>query len=92
VANRQCRGDLGGDARASAVAAERLSDRCDHADLAAAVAIPPAPGDLAAIVLLGRLERELGADQRHDLRSGDDVVERQPFVAPTSMYSMKRRM
>ena len=54
---------LGRDPRARAVAAERLGDRGDDADLAAAVAVAPAPRDLAAVVLLGRLERELGVDR-----------------------------
>ena len=66
---------LGRDPRARAVAAERLRDGGDDADLAAAVAVAPAPGDLAAVVLLGRLERELGVDQRDDLGGRDDVVE-----------------
>ena len=84
---------LGGEPRARAVAAERLRHRGDHADLAAAVAVAPALRDLAAVVRLDRLERELGGDRaRRSPRAGTTSSSRQPFVAPTSMYSMKRRV
>jgi hypothetical protein len=63
---------VGREPRPRAGAAERLRDGGDDADLAAAVEVAEAAGDLAAVVRLERLER--------------------PFVCPTSMYSMKRRM
>src|SRR5207302_6636850 len=66
---------LGREPRARAVATERLSDRGDHADLPASVPVAPATGDLAAVVRLGRLERELGVDRGDDLGGRDDVVE-----------------
>src|SRR5437868_6593017 len=53
---------LGRDPRARAVAAERLRDRGDDADLAAPVAVAPAPRHLAAVVRLRRFERQLGVD------------------------------
>ena len=84
---------LGREPRARAVAAERLRHRRDHADLAAAVAVAPALGDLAAVVRVDRLERQLGADRARRSRAR---ARRRPcasrWCAPTSMYSMKRRM
>src|SRR6185369_15154629 len=65
---------VSGKARARAIAAERLRDRRDDADLARAVHIAPPLGDLAAIPGLDRLERELAVDALHDLARGDDVV------------------
>ena len=84
---------VGGEPRAGAVAAERLRDRGDDADLARAVAVAVALGDLAAVRGLDRLERELGVDRAATISAaGTTSSRRQPFVAPTSMYSMKRTM
>ena len=58
---------LGGDAGPGAVAAEGLRDRGDQADLAGAVAVAPALGDLTAVARIDRLERELGGDPLDDL-------------------------
>ena len=81
---------VGGEAGAGAVAAEGLSHRGDDADLAAAVAVAPARGHLAAVGGLDRLERELGVDLRTISAAGTTSSSRQPFVWPTSMNSMKR--
>src|SRR6266498_3009997 len=54
-------------ARTGALGAERLRHRRDHPDLAAAIAVAPALGDLARVVLLDRLERQLAVDRRDDL-------------------------
>src|ERR1700739_221981 len=59
---------VGGESCARAVAAEGLRHRRNHADLARAVAIAPALGDLARICGTDRLERELAADDREHLR------------------------
>ena len=47
--------------------------------------VAPAAGDLAAVVLLRRLERELGVDQGDDLGGRDDVVEA-PAVRRTHVH------
>ena len=65
---------VGRDPRARAVAAERLRHRGDDADLARAVEVAVALGDLAAVGGLHGLERKLGADRRDDLGGGHDVV------------------
>src|SRR5262249_62202298 len=65
---------LGRDPRAGAVAAERLRHGRDDPDLAPAVLVAPALGDLASIIRLDRLDRELGADQLDDLGGGDDLL------------------
>ena len=62
------------DPRARAVAAEGLGHRGDDADLARAVEVAVALGDLAAVRGLDRLERELGADRGDDLGGRYDVV------------------
>src|SRR5579859_6039446 len=66
---------LRGEACPRAAAAERLRDRGDDADLAASVLVAPAVCDLAGVIRLDRLERQLGADRGHDLRRRDDVVQ-----------------
>src|SRR6478609_7188807 len=66
---------LGREARAGAGAAERLGDRGDDAEFAAAVAVAPALGDLATVVRLGRLDAKGGVECRDDLGSRNDVVE-----------------
>ncbi len=66
---------LGREACARAIAAERLRDGGDHADLAAAVPVAPAPCDLAAVVRLDGLERQLGVDRGDDLGRRNDLVE-----------------
>ncbi len=83
---------LGGDARPGAVAAERLRDGGDDADLAAAVAVAPAPRDLSAVVLLGGSSGSSASIKATISAAGTTSSRRQPFVAPTSMYSMNRRM
>ena len=65
---------VGREPRARAVAAERLRDRGDDADLARAVEVAVALRDLAAVRGLDRLERELGADRGDDLGGGHDIV------------------
>ena len=58
-----------------------------------AVAVPPALGDLAAVVRVGRLERQLGVDRgRRSRAAGTTSSSRQPLEWPTSMYSMNRRI
>ena len=52
---------------AVAVAAERLRDAGDHADLTRAVKVAPALGGLAGAVGCDRFERESGMDARHHL-------------------------
>ena len=52
-----------------------LRDRGDDADLAGAVRVAPALGDLAAVVGVDRLERQLGGRSRSTIsRGGHDVV------------------
>src|SRR5262249_59064616 len=68
---------VGRQPRAGAVAAERLGDRGDDADLARAVAVAVAARDLAAIARLERLLRELG------LRSGPGAAPA-PHAIPVS--------
>src|SRR6266545_4126020 len=65
---------LGGEARAGAVLAERLRHGRDHPDLALAVQVAPALGDLAGIVRRGRLDRERLVHAAYDLARGHDVV------------------
>ena len=65
---------LGREAQAIAVAAEGLRHRGNDADLARAVAVAPALGNLAAVVRVDRLERVALADRLHDLRGGHHVV------------------
>jgi hypothetical protein len=65
---------VGRQAQARALAAERARHRRDHADLASAVAVAPALGDLAAVVRIDRLDREDGVDALEDLGGGHDVV------------------
>src|SRR5207247_8123880 len=76
---------VGREARPRAVRAERLRDRGDHADLAAAVAIAPSLGDLAGVVLLDRLQWQLAIDRRDDLTRGDDVIQ-PPAVGRTDVH------
>ena len=59
---------------AGAVPAEGPGHRGDHADLARAVAVAPAFGDLARVVRIDRLERKLLADLPDHLRRGNHVV------------------
>ena len=66
---------VGRQPRPRAVAAERLCDGGDDADLAAAVAIAISLRDLAAVRSLDRLERQLGVDGGDDLGGRYDVVE-----------------
>src|SRR5688572_329386 len=61
--------------RAGPVRAEGLRHRGDHADLAVAIAVEPALGDLTRVVPLVRFERELAIDRRDDLARRHDVVE-----------------
>ena len=63
---------VGGEAHPVAVAAERLGDRRDHADRAAAVEVAPAVGRRRAA---GRhlLERVHGVDRGDDLVLADDL-------------------
>ncbi len=56
------------------------------------VAIAPALGDFAGVIRVERLERHLGGNRCNDLARGTTSSMRQPFVVPTSMYSMKRRI
>ena len=82
---------LGREAGARAAAAERLRDRGDDADLAGAVAVAEAAGGLVGAGRLERLERPDGVDRaRRSRRPETTSSRRQPFVWPTSMYSMKR--
>ena len=71
--------------------AEGLRDAADHADLAAAVGVGPALRGLAGRAGFERRERE---SRRRCARTtsaeGSTSSMRQPLVAPTSMYSMKR--
>ena len=76
---------LGGQPGAVAVAAEGLRDAGDHADLAAAVAVAPALGGLAAAVGLDRLERELGAMRATTSRRGQHLVHA-PAVARADVH------
>ena len=76
---------VGRQARSSAVAAKRLSDRRDHADLPLPIAEAPAASDLAAIVRLSRLQGQLGVDAADDLGGGDDVV-RAPAVGRANVH------
>ena len=69
---------VSGEPGPGAVGAERLGDRGDDADLPGAVGVTPALGDLAPVARPDRNEGQLGVDG--------------PFVWPTSMYSMNRRM
>src|SRR5205823_2405043 len=64
-----------GQARARAGPAERLRHAGDEADLAAAVAITPAFGHLAAVVGRDRFDRQDRVDPRGDLAAADDLVE-----------------
>ena len=68
-----------------AVAAEGLRDGRDDADLAAAVAVAPAPRDLAPVGGLDRLQRQRGVDAAQDLRARHDVVEA-PAVAGAHVH------
>jgi hypothetical protein len=83
---------FGGQAGAVAVAAEGLRDAADDADLAAAVGIAPALGGLARrLRACSGSQREDRADSAAPPRAeGSTSSMRQPLVAPTSMYSMKR--
>ena len=65
---------FGGQADAGTGGAEGLGHRGDDADLAAAVGVAPALGNLAVVVRVGGLERKLRAD------AGDDVGGRQHLV------------
>ena len=82
-----------GQPRARAVAAERLRDRGDEADLTAAVVERVAARDLAGI---GRIERAAAASARACSSSscceGTTRSRFQSLRLPTSMYSMKRTM
>ena len=62
---------VGGDANARAVAAERLRDRGDEADFAAAIGEAIFAGGFAAFVGDGD-ERPAGFDAALDFRGGDD--------------------
>ena len=73
---------LGGDAGARAAPAERLSDRGDEADFAGAVAVAVPLSHLARVVGIDRLERELGVDQRHQIRGRHDLVDSPAVGAP----------
>ena len=82
---------LGREPRAGAVAAERLRDRGDDADLAGAVLVA------ASAWRPRRGTARRPARRRTPCRAiatisaaGTTSSMRQPFVAPTSMYSMKR--
>lgn len=79
---------------ARAGAAERLRDRGDHADLSAAVHIPPAGGDLARVRGFDGCEPSGHAAliRATIAAAGTTSSIRHPLVVPTSMYSMKRRM
>ena len=82
---------LGREAGARAAAAERLRDRGDDADLAGAVEVAPAAG-----VASGRSAATGSSGQRSEMLPTISSAlttssSRQPFVEPTSMYSMKRR-
>ena len=64
---------VGGEASASAVAAERLRNRGYDADLAGAVLIAIALRDLPSVVGSDRLKRHLRVDRLDDLGGGDDI-------------------
>src|SRR5215218_2546688 len=66
---------LGRQPRPGAGAAERLGHRGDHPELARAVAVAPAAGDLAGVVGPDRLERELGVDAADHLGGRHDFLE-----------------
>ena len=77
--------------RPVAVAAERLGDARDRADLAGgAVAVAPALRGLSGGRCRQRRELELAPRRRTTSADGRTSSMRQPLVAPTSMYSMKR--
>ena len=84
---------LGRQARPVAVAAERLRDARDRADLAgdAGLGVAPARRGLAAAprpaAAAARTRRRCARRPRAE---GSTSSMRQPLVAPTSMYSMKR--
>src|SRR5262249_50094057 len=62
---------VGGQPDPGAAAAKRLGDRGDHADLAGAVPVPVAGGDLPGVGGRDRLDGPLAADLGDDLGSGD---------------------
>ena len=81
---------VGGEPRAGAVAAERLGDAADDADLAGSVPVPIALRHLAAISRVHRFKRPPPTMVATISAAGATSARRQPFVWPTSMYSMKR--
>ena len=83
---------LGGNPGPRAIAAERLGDRRDHAELAGAVEVAasaprPRPGNSDRPARPARPPKQ----RRSTPAAGTTSSRRQPFECPTSMYSMNRR-
>ena len=65
---------LGGQACAVAIAAERLCDRCDHANLAISILVAPAFRHFTCVIRVERLKRQFGADDVYDQKDAEGFI------------------